>query len=911
MGTLLKARGLAHLWLGIVAVLACDTALGVIVDPSQPAVPRQERIAAGTLQFRSAGGNLCSATAVGTRALMTAANCIGSGSKVVAQVGDEEYTLQCTRLAEPGEVYVDIALCASERPFRSLRPARVELGRALSPGETVLLAGYGCATPNAEGQLASASYTQGPARVVFFGASADRELHGVTRGSVACFGDAGGGVYRLGAAPVLVAVLSRTDLLHHSWVVPTGVPQAADRIRQWSIANRVGICGMNADAADCGAADSPATAGAAPANVVVLRRPGAAEPVPVIQAKGQLVKAQGSSDESVASAFERVCGMPARALPGVTADQLAAYGQTRGRPGEVFEIPVCPVVPTAVAAARPTALMLPATTEKRVQPGDTVWSLFKAMKDGDATPTPAGRTEFADYERKFKDANPTVANPGQLKVNEVVNVPPVVTASLAPLPVVAPAPPVPVAATQPPQALPILSLSNVEAEAACKTQMQSSSHPYDLGLLLDLMAMNRKLDFTLVAPVAVMVADSGIEGAGSGIFSMQVLSKRRHTDFKTHADSIAPQVLNAKAKSHGTIVASVALGGPIFSRVSPSAQPRIQLGIQRIYFTPVSQQSSDQDGVTANTSLFDELIKTAENTEAMIVNLSLRSTVPIPAIETNARNNSSRLLFVTAAGNQGKQLGRDGGTDVEATYPALNGGLSEQRVITVMALDGQGKRATFSNWGESYVDIAAPGCNVPALAWDKELGRFVATMESGTSLATPLVSFAAALVRSESNGEFSPALIKRRLLVSADLAPETPLLQEVSDGRKLNIPKAVAIRNDVIELANRKLLVGDLRLIPAGGTQELRPTDLVVMECEKAKTLRVMVQHLLKISFWLPGTDGPRFRVYYQRGRDTELFADDVCTAPSSMRIEVKKTSGDTMPVEWKDLKDIVMRHVS
>jgi hypothetical protein len=65
-------------------------------------------------------------------------------------------------------------------------------------------------------------------------------------------------------------------------------------------------------------------------------------------------------------------------------------------------------------------------------------------------------------------------------------------------------------------------------------------------------------------------------------------------------------------------------------------------------------------------------VQPAPTRQATIVNLSLKSTVPIYALEKNLDDSSSRLLFITAAGNQGKELRRDASTEVEAPFPALN-----------------------------------------------------------------------------------------------------------------------------------------------------------------------------------------------------------------------------------------------
>ncbi len=86
------------------------------------------------------------------------------------------------------------------------------------------------------------------------------------------------------------------------------------------------------------------------------------------------------------------------------------------------------------------------------------------------------------------------------------------------------------------------------------------------------------------------------------------------------------------------------------------------------------------------------------------------------------------VLIVAAAGNEGVQ---------GVPYPARYDG-----VLTVAAVDAQGRRAPFSNV-DAQVDIAAPGIGVLAAWGEHEFIEF-----SGTSAATPFVSGAAAAVRS-------------------------------------------------------------------------------------------------------------------------------------------------------------------
>jgi subtilisin family serine protease/subtilase family serine protease len=129
---------------------------------------------------------------------------------------------------------------------------------------------------------------------------------------------------------------------------------------------------------------------------------------------------------------------------------------------------------------------------------------------------------------------------------------------------------------------------------------------------------------------------------------------------------------------------------------------------------------------------------------ANVINLSLGETTYSQSLDNAVQDAwNAGLVIVAGAGNDGT---------TEAFYPA-----ALENVISVAAFDEDHRRPSFSNYG-SWVDIAAPGtvvmstypmaaCGNSTVAGDT--GCY--TWNSGTSMATPHVAGAAALVWSRND----------------------------------------------------------------------------------------------------------------------------------------------------------------
>lgn len=138
---------------------------------------------------------------------------------------------------------------------------------------------------------------------------------------------------------------------------------------------------------------------------------------------------------------------------------------------------------------------------------------------------------------------------------------------------------------------------------------------------------------------------------------------------------------------------------------------------------------SDGSGTTAS---IIQAIQYAEANGAQICNLSLGSSQNDPALYRTIA--SSKMLFVVAAGNDG--------TDLE-TSPSYPASYDLDNLIAVANIRYDGELDPTSSYGAASVDLAAPGSYILSTT----PGNTYSYM-TGTSMAAPMVSAAAAMVYS-------------------------------------------------------------------------------------------------------------------------------------------------------------------
>ncbi len=150
----------------------------------------------------------------------------------------------------------------------------------------------------------------------------------------------------------------------------------------------------------------------------------------------------------------------------------------------------------------------------------------------------------------------------------------------------------------------------------------------------------------------------------------------------------------------------------------------------KCYVMPIKALGSD--GVGYNDDIAKGIIL-AINQGAKVVLLSLVDTRPDKVFENAVKYAEEKdVLVVCAAGNAGVS---------NKHYPA-----AYDYAISVGAIDYFGKRASFSNYGRDWVNIAAPGTSIYSTFTDKD-GNDIYQYEHGTSMAAPVVAGTIGLMR--------------------------------------------------------------------------------------------------------------------------------------------------------------------
>jgi subtilisin family serine protease len=148
-----------------------------------------------------------------------------------------------------------------------------------------------------------------------------------------------------------------------------------------------------------------------------------------------------------------------------------------------------------------------------------------------------------------------------------------------------------------------------------------------------------------------------------------------------------------------------------------------------------------------------------------------------------AAADAAGCLFVAAAGNSGQNA------DLYPMYPAA---YDLPNIISVAATDSNDQLAGFSNYGPTSVDLGAPGVDILSSLPGNQYAAW-----SGTSMATPHVSGAAALVWG-ANPSLTHDCVKGQILSTVDPLPA--LDGKTLTGGRLNLNNALQCDGSALQV---------------------------------------------------------------------------------------------------------------
>jgi hypothetical protein len=255
--------------------------------------------------------------------------------------------------------------------------------------------------------------------------------------------------------------------------------------------------------------------------------------------------------------------------------------------------------------------------------------------------------------------------------------------------------------------------------------------------------------------VIVAVLDTGIDASHPAFAGRVLPGMDLVNDDLVPQDGPEPGAPNGMAEGHGTHISG------IITLIAPESK-----------ILPIRVLDPDGRG---NTFVLAYAVDWAVEHGADIINMSLGSDYDATVLEEAIlRATSQGVLVVAAAGNENAEVPQ---------YPAAYYG-----VLGVTAVDDFGHKADFANYGSGWIDLAAPGVAITSTV--PVSGTVLYATWSGTSMAVPFASGAAALVR-QNLPNASPAEVTDLLIATGSDLDSTNPGYVGKLGRLINIDAAL------------------------------------------------------------------------------------------------------------------------
>jgi subtilisin family serine protease len=236
------------------------------------------------------------------------------------------------------------------------------------------------------------------------------------------------------------------------------------------------------------------------------------------------------------------------------------------------------------------------------------------------------------------------------------------------------------------------------------------------------------------------------------------------------------------------------------------------------------------------------------------------------------RADAAGHLFLAAAGNDGVD------NDATPSYPASYG---IPNVVSVAATDDRDALASFSNFGASSVDLAAPGVNIVSTLPGNRYGSY-----SGTSMATPHVTGVAALIKSEDPTQ-DDAQIKARILTYVEKKPS--LEGKTVTGGRLNAEASIS---QTTPLDDIKPAVTSPRPASGATSRDRTPTIGAVVSDDRTELAKSNIRLYL---------DGRSSNFNYEAGSNRLSYTTRALSyAWHTVKIVAEDAAGNSVIRSWR-----------
>lgn len=272
------------------------------------------------------------------------------------------------------------------------------------------------------------------------------------------------------------------------------------------------------------------------------------------------------------------------------------------------------------------------------------------------------------------------------------------------------------------------------------------------------------------------IAGNGIDDDGNGF-----IDDVNGWDFVDDDNDPVPDIglsSDADAVTHGTVIAGIAgaVGDNGIGTVGVAWNVKL-----------MSVRMLDDVG-TGDSFTAADAIDYAVANGADIVNLSFAGELQDPIMRTSVRDAyRSGTVIISALGNENQN------TDINPVFPACFLNSEEDWVIGVGASTEGDHKADFSNYGEDCVDISAPGEGIFGLNYQNSTEGFDLYYDgywSGTSMAAPIVSGAAALLLAH-YPDLVPEEVSSILKLSVDPMDTVDFFKGKVGAGRINVARAI------------------------------------------------------------------------------------------------------------------------